>query len=237
MNGSQMSSWTNIRCTLMHVWPAYEYAPTRIRRTAQSRSAVLSTIAPAFPPSSRTTFFLPARAFIRQPTDGEPVNVSSLNRSSSTIRSPSSRVIGRMLTAPSGRPASATISPTVSIVSGSLDGGLSTIEQPAAIAGDSLWAARLSGKLNGEIAATGPTGKRRVTPTRPRDEGIRSSGIVSPIIRSASSAPSRNVRTHRSTSTNASRMGLPASAQMSAASSSRRAATPALKARRIRPRS
>ena len=52
---------------------------------------------PALPPSSRTTFFLPARAFIRQPTDGEPVNVSSLNRSSSTIRSPSSRVIGRML--------------------------------------------------------------------------------------------------------------------------------------------
>ena len=115
----------------------------------------MSTIAPALPPSSRTTFFLPARAFIRQPTDGEPVNVSSLNRSSSTIRSPSSRVIGRMLTAPSGRPASATISPTVSIVSGSLDGGLSTIEQPAAIAGDSLWAARLSGKLNGEIAGDG----------------------------------------------------------------------------------
>ena len=35
--------------------------------TAQSRSAVLSTIAPALPPSSRTTFFLPARSFIRQP--------------------------------------------------------------------------------------------------------------------------------------------------------------------------
>ena len=180
---------------------------------------------------------LPARAFIRQPTEGEPVKVSSLNRSSSTIRSPSSRVIGRMLTAPAGTPASATISPTVNIVSGSFDGGLRTIEQPAAIAGASLCATRLSGKLNGEIAATGPIGNRRVTPIRPFEAGIRSSGIVSPTIRSASSAPSRKVMIARSTSTRESRIGLPASAQISAPSSSRRAAIPALMARRIRPRS
>ena len=83
---------------------------------------------PALPPSSSTTFFLPARSFMRQPTDGEPVKVSSLKRSSSTIRSPSARVIGRMLTAPSGTPERSMISATASIVSGSLDGGLSTIE-------------------------------------------------------------------------------------------------------------
>ena len=64
--------------------------------------------------------------------------------------------MGRMLTEPAGAPASSTISATVSIVRGSLDGGLRTIEHPAAIAGASLWAARLSGKLNGLIAATGP---------------------------------------------------------------------------------
>ena len=72
--------------------------------------------------------------------------------------------MGRMLTAPGGRPVSATISATVSIVSGSLDGGLRTIEQPAAMAGASLCAARLSGKLKGLMAATGPMGKRRVMP-------------------------------------------------------------------------
>ena len=44
------------------------------------------------------------------------------------------------------------ISATASIVSGSLDGGLRTIGLPEAIAGESLWAARLSGKLNGLIA-------------------------------------------------------------------------------------
>ena len=48
------------------------------------------------------------------------------------------------------------ISATVSIVSGSFDGGLRTIEQPAAIAGAILWAARFSGKLNGLIAGDGP---------------------------------------------------------------------------------
>ena len=46
-------------------------------------------MAPALPPSSRTTRFLPARAFMRQPTPGEPVNESSRKRSSATMRSPS----------------------------------------------------------------------------------------------------------------------------------------------------
>ena len=129
-------------------------------------SAVASTMTPALPPSSSTTFFLPARSFIRQPTLGLPVNVSSLKRSSATIRSPSSRVIGRMDTEPAGGPAASMISAIVSIVSGSADGGLSTIGLPEAIAGASLWAARFNGKLNGLIAAIGPIGKRRVMPSR-----------------------------------------------------------------------
>ena len=125
---------------------------------------------PALPPSSRTTFFLPARSFIRQPTDGDPVNVSSLKRSSATIRSPSSRVIGRIDTEPAGTPAASMISATVSIMSGSLDGGLRTIGLPDAIAGASLCAARFSGKLNGLMAAIGPIGNRRVMPIRSFDE-------------------------------------------------------------------
>ena len=149
---------------------------------------------PALPPSSSTIRFLPARSFIRQPTLGLPVNVRSLNRSSATIRSPSSRVIGRTLTMPCGTPAASMISATVSIVSGSLDGGLRTIGFPVAMAGESLCAARLSGKLNGEMAAIGPIGKRRVMPTRSLLAGIRSSGISSPVIRSASSPPRRKVR-------------------------------------------
>ena len=97
----------------MQTWPLYVKAPARQRRTAQSRSAVASTMAPALPPSSRTTFFLPARSFIRQPTAGEPVNVSSLKRSSDTNRSPRWRDIGSTDTAPGGSPASSMISATV----------------------------------------------------------------------------------------------------------------------------
>ena len=204
---------------------------------AQSRSADLSTMTPALPPSSRTTRFLPARSFIRQPTDGEPVKVSSLKRGSATIRSPSSRVIGRIETDPAGAPAASMISATASIVRGSADGGLRTIGFPEAMAGAILCAARLSGKLNGLIPAIGPIGKRRVMPIRSFDEGSRSSGISSPVIRSASSAPSRKVSVARSTSTRASRMGLPASSAMSRPISSRRARSPALISRRIRPRS
>ena len=129
------------------------------------------------------------------------------------------------------------ISATASIVSGSLDGGLSTIGLPLAIAGAILWAARLSGKLNGLMPAIGPIGKRRVIPIRSFEAGIRSSGISSPVIRSASSAPRRKVSVARSTSTSASRIGLPDSSAMSRPISSRRARIPALISRRIRPRS
>ncbi len=79
-----------------------------------------------------------------------------------------------MLTAPAGSAGLVDdLGRRSSIVSGSLDGGLRTIGLPAAIAGASLWAARLSGKLNGLIAAIGPIGNRRVIPTRPFDAGMQ----------------------------------------------------------------
>ena len=49
--------------------------------------------------------------------------------------------------------------------------GFSTTGQPAAMAGASLWATRLSGKLNGAIAPTTPIGTRRVKPSLPSPGG------------------------------------------------------------------
>ena len=46
MNSSQTSSWTNIRWTLMHVWPEYATPPLTARLTAQSMFAERSTIRP-----------------------------------------------------------------------------------------------------------------------------------------------------------------------------------------------
>ena len=50
---------------------------------------------------------------------------------------------------------------------GACGAGIRTTGQPAAMAGAILWAARLMGKLKGEMAAIGPTGTRRVMPRRP----------------------------------------------------------------------
>ena len=61
--------------------------------------------------------------------------------------------------------------------------------------------------------------------------------MTSPYWRSASSAPIRKASAVRSTSVSASRIGLPASAAMSAPSVARRASTPAEMSRRMRPRS
>jgi len=138
---------------------------------------------------------------------------------------------------PSGMPTSSISSARRSMTSGSLDAGLSTIGLPDAMAGATLWTARLSGKLKGLMPAIGPIGKRRVMPTRSLELGMRSRGMTSPCMRSASSAPSRKTSEARSTSTRASRMGLPASATMISASSSRCSMTLAAMSRRMRPRS
>ena len=62
------------------------------------------------------------------------------------------------LSQPGGRPASSNNRAMRNAVSGVADAGFSTTGQPAASAGAILWHTRLSGKLNGEIAATTPTG-------------------------------------------------------------------------------
>ena len=175
----------------------------------------------------------PARAFMPQPTADEPVNVRSLKRSSVTSLSPSARSIGRTDTAPSGTPASNSSRPSVKALRGVLVAGFRTMGLPAAMAGASLWAARFSGKLNGEMAATGPTGTRRVMASRPVPCGARSSGRNSPEMRRASSAATSKVMAARSTSVRASRSGLPASPAMVRAMVSRSAVSPAATERRI----
>ena len=77
---------------------------------AFSRSASGSIITAALPPSSSTTFFLPARAFMSQPTLSEPVKDSSLIRSSVTNTSATFEDIGNIEKAPSGRSVSANTS-------------------------------------------------------------------------------------------------------------------------------
>ncbi len=117
----------------------------------------------ALPPSSSTTFLRPARDLSSQPTS-PPVKLKSAIRSSSTSAAASSLEHGRIENAPGGRSVSASTSPMISAPSGVLAAGLSTNGQPAAIAGATLCATRLSGKLKGVMKLHTPTGTRRVMP-------------------------------------------------------------------------
>ena len=109
--------------------------------------------------------------------------------------------------------------------SGVSDAGLITTAFPAASAGPTLCATRFSGKLNGLIATTTPTGTRIVKPNLVALPGEASSGIVSPYSRLASSADHDNVWMQRSTSTRASPIVLPSSCWIVRAKSSCRSRT------------
>ena len=92
-----------------------------------------------------------------QPTLAEPVKLSAPVSSCSTIALPTSEPgPGTTLSQPCGRPASTRIAASFSAEIGVCPAGLSTTALPAASAGPSLWATRLSGKLKGLIAPTTP---------------------------------------------------------------------------------
>ena len=160
---------------------------------------------------------------IRSPISFEPVKVIFRMLGCDTSASP--MVLPEPVmhwTAMSGVPASSSISVSLSADSGVSDAGLMITAFPAASAGPTLCATRLSGKLKGAMAATIPTGTLMVKPNLPAFPGDASMGIVSPRIRFASSADQVIVWTHLSTSSLPSDMTFPSSAVMVCASSSLR---------------
>ena len=141
----------------MQLWPACEKAWSFALSAAVSQSPSALTISGAFEPSSRLTFLCGTRLRMPQPTSAEPVKVSARVSSCSTIALPTSEPgPGMTLSQPSGRPASTRIAASFRAEIGVWPAGLSTTALPAAIAGPSLWATRLSGKLKGLIAPTTP---------------------------------------------------------------------------------
>ena len=63
------------------------------------------------------------------------------------------------LITPAGRPASSSVLTRSNVVSGVSSAGLTTMVQPAAIAGPILRVAIASGKFHGVMAKAGPTGR------------------------------------------------------------------------------
>ena len=95
-----------------------------------------------------------------RPTSVEPVNDSLRSRGSANsgaVVSPEDEAV-MTLSTPSGSPASSRIWASISIDSGVCCAGLTTIVQPAAIAGPILRVPIAIGKFHGVISRHGPTG-------------------------------------------------------------------------------
>ena len=218
----------------MQLCPANENALAATFCAAVSTSASAATTTGVALPSSRLTRFFAARSFSFQPTGPEPVNVSARTRSSSTRTSPISEAgPTSTFSHPGGKPASSASSARKSADSGVCDAGFSTTAQPAANAGASLCATRLSGKLNGLIAPTTPIGSRSANASFPSPACAASIGTISPPSFRASTALNVYVDIARDASTRAVLIGFPASAQISRAASSWRLAIPAVILTRI----
>src|SRR5512146_3200478 len=102
---------------------------------------------------------------------------------------------------PSSLHASSTSFPTSIPHKGELDEGLSRITFDDARAGETLCATRLTGKFHGVMPRIKPIGNLLTIPILYSEPLSKTSGSTSPIIRGASSAPSRKVRTTLSIST------------------------------------
>ena len=166
-------------------WPALPNTALGAAAAAFSRSASAYTTFADFPPSSSVTrLIVPAApAAIRRPTSVEPVNAIFATSSCSTRRCPQTEPgPATTFTTPSGTPASRAIRSNSRAVSGVSSAGFRTIVLPAASAGAIFHDAIVSGKFQGVINPTTPSGSRKVISTPP------ATGIVRPVMRSGAPA-------------------------------------------------
>src|ERR1700753_3337358 len=98
-----------------------------------------------------------------RPVAVEPVNATLSTPGCAASAAPVSRDNPvTTLTTPGGKPASPMSSAKPSVEAGGWPGGFATPVQPAASAGASFQVISSSGEFHGVIAATTPTGSRRV---------------------------------------------------------------------------
>ena len=139
--------------------------------TAASTSASPKTRNGALPPSSIETRwrFSAAWATSFLPTAVEPVKETLRSRASAISAAETSWLSEVVTTCstPSGRPASANTSASLTIVSGVLAAGFTITVQPAAKAGPILRVPIARGKFHGVMNRHGPTGLRSVSSRDP----------------------------------------------------------------------
>jgi hypothetical protein len=167
---SRTSSSCTSACTIsrepaMQVCPVAANTPAIRPFAAACRSASANTTCGDFPPSSRVTLFRfsAAACATARPVAVEPVNATLSTPGCDARCAPVSRDSPvTTLTTPGGKPACSISSANPSVDAGACSDGLITIVQPAASAGASFQVMSSSGEFHGVIAATTPTGSRRV---------------------------------------------------------------------------
>ena len=139
-------------------------APQNSRRPIPSTSASGSTIAASLPPSSRVNRLRSgaAAAAISFPVATDPVKLIFRTAGCWVIHAPSSSPPLTTLTTPAGSTWFST-SPSIRVDSGVKGDGFSTTVLPARSAGPSFQPASRSGKFQGVMAATTPSGLRSTT--------------------------------------------------------------------------
>ena len=168
-NSSATDSWTWNRLAEVQASPTLRIFAIMAPSTAASRSASSKTRNGALPPSSIEVFstWSAAWAISIRPTSVEPVKLSLRSRGSLMIGSETlpEEVAVTTLSTPGGRPHSSSSWARASIDSGVCWAGLTTIVQPAAIAGPILRVPIAVGKFHGVMKKHGPIGWR-ITSTR-----------------------------------------------------------------------
>jgi hypothetical protein len=182
---SRTASSTRIRERAQQSWPALSKTAQGAAAAAASMSASAKTTLADLPPSSSVTRLIVSAAprAIPRPTSVEPVKAILATSGCSTSRWPQTRP-GPTTTfsTPSGIPASSAIRSSSIAVSGVSSAGFKTIVLPAASAGATFQEAIVSGKFQGTISPTTPSGSRKVMSMPP------ATGIVSPSSRSGAPA-------------------------------------------------
>src|SRR6185437_1125432 len=152
---------TKILFAQTQVCPVFRNFDAIAPSTAASKSASSKTIKGAFPPSSSDNFLIePAHCAIKiLPTSVEPVNESFRTARFEVSSAPIS-FSGPVTTlrTPFGTPARAPNSASASAEKGVCAAGLTTTVHPAANAGPIFRVIIASGKFQGVIQATTPTG-------------------------------------------------------------------------------
>src|ERR1700754_1878425 len=173
VNSSARPDGTRMRVSALQIWPLLDRLANRTPVATVPGSASVSTIAADFPPSSRRTSrrsVAPAAA-TASPAAVYPVNETLSTPGCFTRYSPTAASPGSTLTTPSGSPISAIISASSTAFNGDSGAGLRMTVQPASSAGISLVVMRNCGMFHGTIAATTPTGSRRMWMSEPYSPG------------------------------------------------------------------